>query len=69
MKLASRLDRHVETNRSGMVLAAETGFKIYRDTVRAPDVSFVARERVQSGGPPEVQSKVGMWLEAWVRLV
>ena len=53
MRLASRLDRHVETNQSGMVLAAETGFKISRDTVRAPDVSFVARERVPYGGPPE----------------
>lgn len=55
MKLASRLDRHVEINRLGMVLAAETGFRISRDpdTVRAPDVSFVAKERIPSEGPPE----------------
>jgi Uma2 family endonuclease len=55
MKLASRLDRHVEVNRLGMVLAAETGFRISRnpDTVRTPDVSFVARERIPPEGPPE----------------
>jgi Uma2 family endonuclease len=55
MKLASRLDRHAESNSLGIVLAAETGFKISRnpDTVRAPDVSFVARERVPPTGPPE----------------
>ena len=54
-KLTSRLDRHVEDNRLGMVLAAETGFRISRDpdTVRAPDVSFVVRERVPPDGPPE----------------
>lgn len=54
-KLTILLGRHVETNRLGMVLAAETGFRISRDpdTVRAPDVSFMARDRIPSGGPPE----------------
>ena len=49
------LGQHVRTNRLGAVLAAETGFRICRnpDTVRAPDVSFVARDRVLSEGIPE----------------
>lgn len=49
------LGHYVRMNRLGVVLAAETGFRIARDpdTVRAPDVSFVARERVPPGGPPE----------------
>ena len=39
----------------GIVLAAKTRVKISRDphTVRVPDVSFVARDRVPTGGPPE----------------
>jgi Uma2 family endonuclease len=42
---------HVSKNRLGYVLAAETGFVIARTrdgraTVRAPDVAFVARDRV-----------------------
>lgn len=55
MKLASRLDRYAEENRLGAVLAAETGFRIFQnpDTVRAPDVSFVARDRVPQEGIPE----------------
>lgn len=49
------LGQHVRANRLGMVLAAETGFRISRDpdTVRAPDVSFIARERIPPEGPPE----------------
>lgn len=49
------LGQYVRANRLGRVLAAETGFRISRDpdTVRAPDVSFVSRERVPSDGPPE----------------
>lgn len=55
MRLASLLDQHATAQRLGVVLAAETGFRISRapDTVRAPDVSFVARERVPPGGLPE----------------
>lgn len=55
MKLGARLDRHVAVENLGIVLAAETGFRISRnpDTVRAPDVSFVSRERVPPGGPPD----------------
>ncbi|MDQ4002942.1 MAG: Uma2 family endonuclease [Actinomycetota bacterium] len=54
-RLTSLLDQHVRAEGLGIVLAAETGFRIFRDpdTVRAPDVSFVARERVPAAGPPE----------------
>lgn len=53
--LAILLGQHVRSRRLGVVLAAETGFRISRDpdTVRAPDVSFVARECVPPDGPPE----------------
>jgi Uma2 family endonuclease len=39
----------------GVVLAAETGFKIASnpDTVRAPDVAFVCKERFEQIGPTE----------------
>lgn len=49
------LGQHVRTNHLGVVLAAETGFRISQnpDTVRAPDVSFVARDRVPQEGIPE----------------
>ncbi len=49
------LGQHVRAHRLGRVLAAETGFRISRnpDTVRAPDISFVSRERVPPDGPPE----------------
>jgi len=55
MRMGSLLDQHATTNRLGIVLAAETGFRISRDpdTVRAPDVSFVARGRVPPEGAPE----------------
>lgn len=57
-KIASRLDRYVgnfvEDNDLGEVYAAETGFTIEEDpdTVRAPDVSFVARSRIPPEGEP-----------------
>jgi Uma2 family endonuclease len=46
------LDRHVRTQRLGAVYAAETGFKLASepDVVRAPDVAFVRRERVEAVG-------------------
>ncbi len=54
-RLTSLLDQHARAEGLGIVLAAETGFRIScnPDTVRAPDISFVARERVPPGGPPE----------------
>ncbi len=52
-KVASLLMNHVETNGLGCVLAAETGFKLASDpdTVRAPDVAFIFRERLPDPPP------------------
>ena len=49
------LAQHVEANVLGVVYAAETGFVLARDpdTVRAPDVAFVSRERVEAVGEVE----------------
>lgn len=54
MRLGWRLGQHVDANRLGEVFAAETGFAIARnpDTVRAPDVAFVSRERIPPTGIP-----------------
>jgi Uma2 family endonuclease len=58
---------HVKANRLGKVFAAETGFIIARhpDTVRAPDVAFVAKRRLPSRrvrgyfpGPPDLAIEV-----------
>lgn len=48
MNLTIRLGIHVEHERAGQLFAAETGFTLFRapDTVRAPDVAFVRRERL-----------------------
>ncbi len=60
--LASRLDRLVGTfvdeHHLGYTMAAETGFILHqdpsgRDTVRAPDVGFVRKERLPDGLPDE----------------
>lgn len=55
INLTSPLDVHVKANNLGVVLAAETGFKIERnpDTVRAPDIAFVRRERIPAEGIPK----------------
>lgn len=47
-RLAYRLTQLVERHGLGEVFGQDTGFKIERepDTVRAPDVAFVARERL-----------------------
>jgi len=48
MNLATRLGQHIELTGAGKLLAAETGFTLSRDpdTVRAPDIAFVRRERL-----------------------
>jgi Uma2 family endonuclease len=53
-----RLAQHVEANNLGAVYAAETGFLISSnpDTVRAPDVAFVSRGRLE-----DVVKKEGYW--------
>jgi len=49
------LGTHVRAKRLGKVVAAETGFIIARhpDTVRAPDVAFIAKARITPGGLPD----------------
>jgi len=53
MNLALHLGQHVELTGAGQLLAAETGFTLFRspDTVRAPDIAFVRRERVPDPEP------------------
>jgi Uma2 family endonuclease len=54
MRLASAVLAHVDHNQLGVVFAADTGFKLATnpDTVRAPDIAFVARERIPAAGIP-----------------
>ena len=58
MSFAWRLAQYVEENHLGSVYAAETGFRLSSnpDTVRAPDVAFVSRERLEEIGDTE-----GFW--------
>ncbi|MEX2154938.1 MAG: Uma2 family endonuclease [Gemmatimonadaceae bacterium] len=53
MELAARLATFVKTYGLGVVVAAETGFKLSSnpDTVRAPDVGFISAARVPSPMP------------------
>ncbi len=55
MRIAFSLGVWVEDRNLGATFATGTGFKIASnpDTVRAPDVAFVVRERLQSGEPTE----------------
>jgi Uma2 family endonuclease len=55
MRLGAAIVAHVEQHRLGVVCAADTGFKLENDpdTVRAPDVSFIARERITTEGIPK----------------
>jgi Uma2 family endonuclease len=50
MRLSVPLGQYVEAHRLGAVYAAETGFQLARDpdTVRAPDIAFVANDRLAS---------------------
>jgi Uma2 family endonuclease len=47
--------QHVKINNLGACSGAETGFKIASDpdTVRAPDLAFVSRERIPEGDAPK----------------
>src|SRR6476620_3403153 len=61
-KLSALLFQHVRANNLGLVLSADTGFKLESnpDTVLAPDGAFIARERVDvisegfCSGPPDL---------------
>lgn len=54
-RLARLLGNWVDERGLGYVLGAETGFKLATDpdTVRAPDASFVAMQRIPPEGVPE----------------
>jgi Uma2 family endonuclease len=58
MNAALVIGQFVKAHGLGVVFAAETGFRIASDpdTVRAPDLSFVRRERIPEGGIPR-----GFW--------
>lgn len=55
MELGRILSNYVKANKLGDVFAAETGFKLREkpDTVRAADVSFLRKERVDEIGDAE----------------
>jgi Uma2 family endonuclease len=54
MNVAVKLGVHIERTNAGQLFAAETGFTLARhpDTVRAPDVAFVRRERLLEASTP-----------------
>jgi len=53
-RIARLLDAHVQQADLGIVFASEVGFHLAHDpdTVRAPDVAFISRERVEKTGIP-----------------
>src|SRR4051794_38606878 len=55
INLAAPLDSHAKGHQLGIVVAGETGFLIERDpdTVRAPDIGFVRKDRLGQGGLPK----------------
>jgi len=58
IRLTTPLDLYVREKKLGSVYAAETGFKLSSDpdTVRAPDLAFINRQRVE-----EVGDTKGYW--------
>lgn len=54
MNVGFLLKGYAKTHDRGVVSAAETGFILKRnpDTVRAPDVAFIAKARIPSEGIP-----------------
>ena len=53
MRVSIPFGYYVYTHNLGIVLAAETGFKIDNYNVRAPDFAFVSKERVEQYGIPK----------------
>lgn len=53
MRLGTAIANFVDARKLGTVLAADTGFMLFTnpDTVRAPDVAFVRRDRVPDPEP------------------
>ena len=68
MNIGGPLHQHVKKNGLGLTFGAETGFLLARDpdTVLAPDVAFVHRDRIPEGkvaksywpGPPDLAVEV-----------
>jgi Uma2 family endonuclease len=58
MNIGTPIHQFVKAHSLGAVFGAKTGFKIAADpdTVRAPDLAFVRRERIPEGGIPR-----GFW--------
>ncbi|MFN2491666.1 MAG: Uma2 family endonuclease [Pyrinomonadaceae bacterium] len=58
IRISTPLAQHVMQKELGDVYAAETGFKLKSDpdTVRAPDIAFVTRQRVEAIG-----DTIGYW--------
>jgi len=56
LRIGRLLGNFVEENELGVVLAAETGFLVEKnpDLVRAPDASFVRKDRV----PKDLYAKI-----------
>ena len=54
INIALVVAQFVKAHDLGVVFGADTGFKIASnpDTVRAPDLAFVRRERIPAGGVP-----------------
>jgi Uma2 family endonuclease len=52
--LTAPLVSHVRSTNLGVVVGAETGFKLASapDTVRAPDIAFIRRDRLPASGRP-----------------
>jgi Uma2 family endonuclease len=52
VRLAAALSNYVDLSKAGVVLAGDAGFKLESDpdTVRAPDVAFISRDRIPSEG-------------------
>lgn len=85
MNLTLPLAQHIKANDLGVVYGAETGFKLASnpDTVLAPDIAFIRRERVgslskgfRSGAPDlavevispgESRSRIEKKVERWLR--
>src|SRR6185295_6621457 len=55
IRLGARLAAHVDLNELGIAFGAETGFRLASDpdTVRAPDVSFVAKRNIPEQEPKD----------------
>jgi Uma2 family endonuclease len=53
-RFTARLEQYVSQHNLGNVTGAETGYLLEQDpdTVRAPDIGFVSRERIEQTGLP-----------------